>query len=70
MQKIGLSTSIELLKGRENDPPQTTREWEILVSAVRAELKTDLFLFVPSHRAKYYELNIAKHAHYGISNGF
>ena len=55
-KRIGLSTSSELLKGRENDLPQTAREWEVLVSAVRAELKTNLFLFVPSHRAKYYEL--------------
>jgi hypothetical protein len=57
-KRIGLSTSIELLTGRENDPPQTTREWNVLVSAVRAELKTNLFLFVPQHRAKYYELTL------------
>jgi hypothetical protein len=54
--KIGLPTALELLRDRENDPPQTAREWDILVASVRAELKTNLFLFVPSHRAKYYEL--------------
>jgi hypothetical protein len=54
-KRIGLSTSTELLKGRENDLPQTTREWDVLISAVRAELKTNLFLFVPPHLAKYYE---------------
>jgi hypothetical protein len=52
---IGLSTSLELLDARENDPPQTAREWEILIDAVRAELKTNCFIFVPAHRAKYYE---------------
>ena len=57
-KKIGLPTSLELLKDRENDPPQTAREWEVLVAAVRAELKAKLFLFVPSHRAKYHELTL------------
>jgi hypothetical protein len=56
--RIGLTTSLSLLKDRENDIPQPKREWEILVAAVRAELKTNLFLFVPSHRAKYYEMTL------------
>jgi hypothetical protein len=33
-KKIGLTTSLELLRDRENDLPQTTREWEVLVAAV------------------------------------
>jgi hypothetical protein len=57
-KKIGLTTSLELLRDRENDLPRTTREWEVLVAAVRAELKDNLFLFVPSHRAEYYELTL------------
>ena len=52
-KRIGLSTSLTLLKDCENNLPQTGREWGMLVSAVRAELKTNCFLFVPSHRAQY-----------------
>jgi hypothetical protein len=55
-EKIGLTTSLTLLKARENNLPETRREWEILVDAVRAELENNLFLFVPQHRAKYYEM--------------
>lgn len=57
-RRIGLPTSLELLKERETDPPQNSREWDILVSAVRSELKINLFLFVPPHRAKYYDLSL------------
>ena len=67
MQRIGLSTSLELLKERENDLPQTSREWEVLVAAVRAELENNLFLFVPSHRANFCELilpgTVTGHSH-------
>ena len=55
-KRISLPTSLQLLKDRENDPPLTSREWEMLVAAVRAELKTNLFVFVPAHRSKYYDL--------------
>ena len=57
-KKIGLTTSLTLLKARENNLPKTRREWELLVDAVRAELENNLFLFVPQHRAKYYELTL------------
>jgi hypothetical protein len=56
--KIGLTTSLALLRTRENNLPETRREWELLIAAVRAELETNLFLFVPSHRAKYYEMTL------------
>jgi hypothetical protein len=55
-KKIGLTTSLTLLKARKNNLPETRREWELLVDAVRAELESNLFLFVPEHRAKYHEL--------------
>lgn len=57
-ERIGLTTSLALLKARENNLPKTRGEWEILVDAVRAELESNLFLFVPQHRAKYYELTL------------
>jgi hypothetical protein len=65
-ERIGLTTSLELLKDRETDLPQTTREWETLVAAVRAELKSNLFLFVPQHRARYYELTLQN----AVTTGF
>jgi hypothetical protein len=55
-KKIGLTTSLALLNARKNDLPQTGREWDLLVDAVRAELKNNLFLFVPPQHARFYEL--------------
>jgi hypothetical protein len=55
-KRIGLPTCLQLLKDRENDPPQSRREWDMLVATVRAELQTNVFVFVPMHRAKYYEM--------------
>lgn len=57
-KEIGLTTSLYLLESRLSDPPQTNRELELLVDAVRAELKSKLFLFVPPHLAKYYEMSL------------
>jgi hypothetical protein len=55
-KRIGLPVAMALLDARKNNIPQTRGEWDMLVDAVRAELKTNLFLFVPMHRAKYYEM--------------
>ena len=57
-KKIGLTTSLILLKGRQNNLPKTRREWEIFIDAVRAEMENNLFLFVPQHRANFYELTL------------
>jgi hypothetical protein len=57
-EKIGLTTSLTLLNARKNNLPKTRREWEILIDAVRAELESNLFLFVPRHRAKFHELKL------------
>ena len=51
-----LNLSVQhLVSSAYDDPPQTAREFDLLVRAVMAELKGKLFLFVPSHVAKYYE---------------
>jgi hypothetical protein len=52
---INLPVSSGLLETSINDPPQSARELDILVQAVLSELKSKLFLFVPSHQATYYE---------------
>jgi hypothetical protein len=50
-QEVDLPTSQILIKGRIDDPPQNSRELDILFDAIYAELKGKLFLYVPSHRA-------------------
>lgn len=57
-ERIGLPTSQILLKGRKDNIPETKREWELLVDTVRAELESNLFLFVPQHRCRYYEMDM------------
>jgi hypothetical protein len=53
---LTLPISKSLISNRMSDPPRTEREFALLVEAVLEELKNLLFLFVPQHRAKYYEL--------------
>lgn len=55
-QEIGLGISLALLKKREKEPPATRREFEIIVDAIFSELQDKQFLFIPPHRAKYYDL--------------
>ena len=57
-QKVSLPVSCALIRGRLPKPPTTLGEINILMEAVRAELQTQLFLFIPAHRAKYYELTL------------
>src|SRR5579864_3342734 len=55
-KQLSLPVSAALISKRLDDPPQTDRELDILIEAVREELASQLFLFVPAHRAKYYDL--------------
>jgi hypothetical protein len=58
-EKTELTTAAEVVKHAITDPPQTAREMEALLRPIDAELKKRLFLFVPAHRARYYEHNEA-----------
>jgi hypothetical protein len=49
-----ISARMELV-GNDDKLPKTLGEYEILVDAVRHEIKNKTFLFVSSHKAKYYE---------------
>lgn len=51
--ELDLEVSKELFVESVNDIPTTTREYEILIKALYAEVKNKLFVFVPSHRTKY-----------------
>jgi hypothetical protein len=55
-EALSLKTSLDVVKTRLANPPKTRAEFEILVDMVRSELKGKLFLFVPEHRSKYYDL--------------
>lgn len=50
-----LKTSETLLSQYLDDPPKTSGELSILVQAVKAELKSRLFVYIPDYRSKYFE---------------
>lgn len=55
--KLDLPVSLKLVDGKlKNGLPQTQEALRVLIDAVMAELETKLFLFVPTNRAKYYDL--------------
>lgn len=54
---LSLDVSAALLTERIVNPPSTARELDILRDAIKAELRTRLFLFVPQHLAKYHDLH-------------
>lgn len=54
-RELNLTVSGELIARKLRDMPQSDREWDLLVDALRAELRTKLFVFVPPHRASFYE---------------
>ena len=59
--QLGLPISGDLISTRVDqsegaaDVPQSQREFDLLIDAVKAEIRNKLFLFVPAHLAKYYE---------------
>ena len=54
--KLQLNVSGEIIQNSLINPPATARELDILIGAIRAELRTRVFLFVPPYLAKYYDL--------------
>ena len=58
-QKLDLPVSQKLLVVRlaeGGNLPATVEEFEMLAETLKAEIESKLFFFVPSHRAKYYDL--------------
>jgi hypothetical protein len=53
---LDMPVSKTLLLTRMHDSPETTREMKVILDAVIAELKTKTFVFVPSDKAKFYEV--------------
>jgi hypothetical protein len=54
-REIGLPTSLRFLTWLEDDPPETRREFKLLISAIRAEMEDRLFVCLPQQVAQYYE---------------
>jgi hypothetical protein len=54
--ELGLSISSNILGKRLGSIPRTSGELEVIIDAIQSELSDRLFLFVPPHRAKYYEI--------------
>lgn len=54
-REIGLPTSERLLGWTWDDPPETWREFKLLISAVRSEMEDRVFVCIPQHLAEYYE---------------
>ena len=50
-----LATAEAIISPRRDDPPQTSRELNILADAVKAELKVQLYLHVPKEKAQHYD---------------
>lgn len=54
-EALDLKISVHLLSCYYSEIPETEREFDVVLQAMRAELKNINLLFVPSERAKYYE---------------
>ncbi len=55
-KQLSLTTAAFLIESRIGNLPATLGEFDLLSDAVKFEIKGKLFLFVPSHRAKYYDV--------------
>lgn len=55
--ELDLPTSSALIKSKLDDLPENARELSMLLLAAKTELANQLFLFIPPHRAKFYENN-------------
>jgi hypothetical protein len=54
-EDLGLDVSKELFEQAKDSPPATDREFDVMKTALYAELKNRLMVYVPSHRRKYFQ---------------
>lgn len=64
--RLDLPTARTLLEARLEAPPTTLGEWRMLVETIYAELKGKLFLFVPSHRSKFFKVQLPDKVYEGF----
>jgi len=55
-EELGLSRAQELVSHAYDDPSQTLREFELLLRAVMTDIRKTVFLFIPEHLTKYYDV--------------
>src|ERR1700738_81148 len=55
-EELGLSRATELVAGAYDDPPQSKREFDLLIRAVATDIRQTSFLYIPEHLAKYYDV--------------
>ena len=55
-EELGLSRAQELVSHAYDDPPQSKREFELLLRAVMTDIQKTVFLLIPEHLVKYYEI--------------
>jgi hypothetical protein len=55
-EELGLSRAQQLVSHSYDDLPHNKREFDILLRAVMADIRSTVFLFIPDHSAKYYEI--------------
>jgi hypothetical protein len=59
-RSLGMRTSTLLLSKSINDLPETKREFDLLINAVKSEIQSKRFLFVPDHRFRYYNIDLSE----------
>lgn len=52
---LNLPTSAQLLDNLDDTIPETAREYSVYMSSIWAEINTKLFMYIPSHRALFFE---------------
>lgn len=63
--ELGLHISGDLISSRVDASggkpklPQTQGEWDLLVDGLRSEIQNRLFVFIPEHRAKYFDKEVS-----------
>jgi hypothetical protein len=56
-KSLKLTVSAALVENKAKHPPKTRDEYNLLIDAILTELKDRLFLFIPGHRALFFEKN-------------
>jgi len=55
-EELNLTRAQELLSHAYDDVPQSGREFDLLMLAVMTDIRATVFLYIPEHLAKYYEI--------------
>lgn len=65
---LGLNLSTRLIRNRMDDPPQTAREYDLLVETLMAEMESEHFFYVEGGRHKYFDITLSEELTYAFPN--